>query len=53
MASFDQNWKISLQGSVFAFGGLKLFRFHFGNFVAMRGEVVWASVREPDRHSEN
>lgn len=52
MAPFDQNWKISLQGSVFAFGDLKLFRFHFGNLVAMIGEVVWVSLQEPDRDSE-
>lgn len=38
MAPFDQNWKVSLEGSVLAVGGLKLFRFHFGNLVTMIGE---------------
>lgn len=40
MASFDQNWKISLLRSVFAVGGLKLLRFHFGNLSAMIGREV-------------
>lgn len=35
-----KNWKISLSESVFAFGGLKLFRFHFGNLAAVRGEEM-------------
>lgn len=53
MASFDQNWKISLLGLVFAFGSLKLFRFHFSNFVAITGEMAWASIQEPDRDFGN
>lgn len=46
MASFDQSWKISLRRSVFAFGGLKLLRLHFGNLLAMM--VVWTSALESD-----
>ena len=44
MASFGQNWKISPPGSFYGFGVLKLLRFHFGNLVAIIGEVVWASA---------
>lgn len=44
MASFGQNWKISLPGSIYGFGVLKFLRFHFGNLVAIIGEVVWASA---------
>ena len=41
MASFGQNWKISLPGSIYGFGVLKLLRFHFGNLLSIIGEVVW------------